>query len=165
MSEHASPSAVDGSATTRIVVVTDNQIARAVTDIAAVVNIPTTLLADDDHGGPPLSWLTSHELRAADAVVLCDHDAPDALDTLRRALEGPAAYVAMTASRNRSGAVFAMLRAEGVAPSTLERLRMPAGLDIGGRSAGEIALSVVAEIVAVSHGRPGGPMRSTEPPA
>ncbi|MGA8993401.1 MAG: XdhC family protein, partial [Nocardioidaceae bacterium] len=41
----------------------------------------------------------------------------------------------------------------------LDRLHVPAGLDTGGRAAGEIALSVVAELVAVSYGRAGGSMR------
>jgi xanthine dehydrogenase accessory factor len=41
----------------------------------------------------------------------------------------------------------------------LAKLRVPAGLNIGGKHPGEIALSVLAEIVAVSHGRDGAPMR------
>ena len=39
---------------------------------------------------------------------------------------------------------------------------MPAGLNTGGKAPGEIALSVVAEIVAESYGRDGGPMRAAE---
>jgi len=39
------------------------------------------------------------------------------------------------------------------------RLRTPVGLDIGSKTAEEIALSIVAEIVAVEHGRPGGMLR------
>ena len=46
--------------------------------------------------------------------------------------------------------------AEGVDVSTLH---VPAGHDLGGKGPGEIALSVVAEIVAESYGRAGGPMR------
>jgi xanthine/CO dehydrogenase XdhC/CoxF family maturation factor len=42
----------------------------------------------------------------------------------------------------------------------LDKLHVPAGLDTGGKAPGEIALSVVAEIVAESYGRPGGPMRA-----
>jgi xanthine/CO dehydrogenase XdhC/CoxF family maturation factor len=41
----------------------------------------------------------------------------------------------------------------------LEKLHVPAGHNLGGKAPGEIALSVVAEIVAESFGRPGGPMR------
>ena len=64
----------------------------------------------------------------------------------------------MMASRKRSERVLAELSAEGV--SGLEKLHVPAGLNIGGKAPGEIALSVVAEIVAESYGRPGGPMRA-----
>ena len=52
--------------------------------------------------------------------------------------------------------LLAELTEEGAAG--LEKLRVPAGLDIGGKAAGEIALSVVAEVVA-AYGRGGGPMR------
>ena len=41
----------------------------------------------------------------------------------------------------------------------LRRIRIPVGLDIGGTTPEEIALSVLAEAVAVHHGRAGGPMR------
>ena len=48
------------------------------------------------------------------------------------------------------------LVAEGV---DVSRLHVPAGHDLGGKAPGEIALSVVAEIVAQSYGRAGGSMR------
>ena len=38
-------------------------------------------------------------------------------------------------------------------------LHVPPGHNLGGKAPGEFALSVVAEIVAEGHGRPGGPMR------
>ncbi|HEV8434675.1 MAG TPA: XdhC family protein, partial [Thermoanaerobaculia bacterium] len=44
--------------------------------------------------------------------------------------------------------------------SDLARVRVPAGLDIGGETAAEIALSIAAEIVAVLHGRPGLPLNA-----
>jgi xanthine/CO dehydrogenase XdhC/CoxF family maturation factor len=47
--------------------------------------------------------------------------------------------------------------AEGV--PNLDKLHVPAGHDLGGKAPGEIALSVVAEIVAESYQRDGGPMR------
>ena len=94
---------------------------------------------------------------AGDAVVLCDHDAPDAPRVLRDALGSPASYVAMMASRRRSEGLLADLREEGV--PGLEKLHVPAGLNTGGKAPGEIALSVVAEIVADFYGRPGGQMR------
>jgi len=61
------------------------------------------------------------------------------------------------ASRRRAEGLLADLRAEDV--SGLEKLHVPAGHDLGGKGAGEIALSVVAEIVAESYQKYGGPMR------
>ena len=142
----------------RVVVVSDNPIGRAVVAIAEIAGRRTTLLADEGVEPPPLRWMADHPLTEADALVLCDHDAPQAGDLLRTALAGRAGYVAMMGSRRRAESVFAELEASTDA-ATLARLRVPAGLNTGGKAPGEIALSVVAEIVAVSYGRPGGPMK------
>ena len=63
---------------------------------------------------------------------------------------------AMMASRGRAAGLLDDLAAEG---ADVSALHVPAGHDLGGKAPGEIALSVVAEIVAESYGRPGGPMR------
>ena len=127
----------------------DNPISRAIVTIATAVGREVHVEPTDD-GGPGL------EPRAGDSVVLCDHDAPDAPQVLRTALASEASYVAMMASRRRAAGLVEDLRAEGVDVSSLH---VPAGHDLGGKGPGEIALSVVAEIVAEGHGRPGGPMR------
>ncbi|WP_297617114.1 XdhC family protein [Nocardioides sp.] len=133
----------------RILVLSDNPISRAIASIGTAVGRDVLVEAGDD-GGPGL------EPRAGDAVVLCDHDAPDAPAVLRAALASEASYVAMMASRRRAAALLDELVEEGVDVSTLH---VPAGHNLGGRGAGEIALSVVAEIVAEGYDRPGGPMR------
>jgi xanthine/CO dehydrogenase XdhC/CoxF family maturation factor len=137
----------------RILVLSANPISAAIDAIATAVGREVVVLADDD-GGPGLASLTPGE---RDAVVLCDHDAPDAPRFLRDALASPASYVAMMASRSRAERMTAELGDEGV--PGLDRLHVPAGHNLGGKGPGEIALSVVAEIVAESYGRPGGPMR------
>ena len=142
-----------------VVVVTDNPIGRAVVEIAEIAGRRTTLLADEDVQQSPLQWLTDHPLNESDALVLCDHDTPEMDGLLSHALAGRAGYVAMMGSRRRAEEVFSTL-AESLPPSRLARLHVPAGLDIGGKAPGEIALSVVAEIVAASHGRSGGPMKN-----
>jgi len=142
----------------QLVVITDNPIARAVAQIAEVVGRTATLLPDEDVEQSPLSWLAEHPLGPRDALVLCDHDTPDMEQLLRAGLAGQAGYVAMMGSRRRAERVFAALEEE-LPPETLARLHVPAGLDTGGKAPGEIALSVVAEIVAFSYGRSGGPMR------
>jgi xanthine dehydrogenase accessory factor len=137
----------------RVLVLTDNPIARAIETIATAVGHQVVVVPEDD-GGPGLASLS---VRAGDAVVLCDHDAPDAPGWLRDALASEASYVAMMASRRRAEGLLADLEAEHV--PGLAKLHVPAGHDLGGKGPGEIALSVVAEIVAEAHDRPGGPMR------
>jgi xanthine/CO dehydrogenase XdhC/CoxF family maturation factor len=135
----------------RILALSANPISAAIDAIATAVGREVVVLADDD-GGPGLATLAPAE---GDAVVLCDHDAPDAPQFLRDALASPASYVAMMASRRRSEGLLAEL----ADVAGVEKLHVPAGHDLGGKGPGEIALSVVAEIVAESYGRPGGPLR------
>jgi xanthine dehydrogenase accessory factor len=137
----------------RILVLTDNPISQAIVAIGTASARLVVVLADDE-GGPGLASMAPV---VGDAVVLCDHDAPDAPGFLRDALASPASYVAMMASRRRAEGLLADLEAEGVA--NLDKLHVPAGHDLGGKAPGEIALSVVAEIVAESYQRPGGAMR------
>jgi len=149
----------------RVVVVSDNPIARALVTMVELTGRECLLLPDEDVEQRPLVWLREHPLGTRDALVLCDHDTPGMEQLLTAALEGEAGYVAMMGSRRRAEAVFGWL-AESLPPATLERLHVPAGLDTGGKAPGEIALSVAAELVAWSHGREGGPMkRSAGQPA
>lgn len=140
----------DGPTHGRILVLSDNPIARAIVVIATTVGREVIVQGVDD-GGP------GFDFEAGDAVVLCDHDAPDAPAVLRAALASDAAYVAMMASRRRSEGLVAELLAEGV---DVSRLHVPAGHNLGGKGPGEIGLSVVAEIVAESYDRPGGALRA-----
>jgi xanthine dehydrogenase accessory factor len=149
MSEREQPWSDVGVQHGRILVLSDNPVARSIAAIASTVGRSVVVEPADD-GGPGL------HPEPGDAVVLCDHDAPDAPKVLRAALASDAAYVAMMASRGRATSVRAELVEEGVDVSTLH---VPAGHNLGGKGAGEIALSVVAEIVAEGYGRPGGAMR------
>jgi xanthine/CO dehydrogenase XdhC/CoxF family maturation factor len=137
----------------RILVLSANPISQAIYSIGTTVGRLVVVLADDE-GGPGLASLQPKD---GDAVVLCDHDAPDAPRFLRDALSSSASYVAMMASRRRAERMLAALGDEGV--PGLDKLHLPAGHNLGGKAPAEIALSVVAEIVAESYGRPGGPMR------
>jgi len=141
----------DGPEHGRILVLSANPISAAIDTIATAVGRQVVVVGEDD-GGPGLGSLSPAH---GDAVVLCDHDAPDAPQFLRDALASPATYVAMMASRRRAERMLAELA--GV--PGLDKLHVPAGHNLGGRAPGEIALSVVAEIVAESYQRPGGPMR------
>jgi xanthine dehydrogenase accessory factor len=87
------------------------------------------------------------------AVVVASHGHDEA-PVLTAALRAGVPYVALVASRRRGAAVLSTLDVPEAARS---RVRSPAGLDIGARTAPEIALSILAEIVA---SRP----RSAPPP-
>lgn len=93
-----------------------------------------------------------------DAVLLSDHDAPYVEEALRVALASDARFVGMLGSRRHAPAAVRRLRDAGVPEAHLARLRAPVGLDIGSRTPEEIALSIVAEIVAAERGRDGGRM-------
>ncbi|MBX2853571.1 MAG: XdhC family protein [Rhodobacteraceae bacterium] len=86
------------------------------------------------------------EIAARDFVVIVTQGNGDAA-ALRRAIESPAAYVAMVASKRKARTMVARLTSEGVSPERLGRLRAPAGLDIGAIEPEEIALSILAEII------------------
>jgi xanthine dehydrogenase accessory factor len=59
-------------------------------------------------------------------------------------------------SRRHVGHYVETLRAAGFDDGALARIRSPLGLDLGGRTAEEIALSIAAGVVADAHGREGG---------
>jgi xanthine dehydrogenase accessory factor len=101
------------------------------------------------------------------ALVVAAHGR-DELRALRRGLEAALPYVGLVASRVRGAATAAELRAEGVAEERLATLETPAGLDIGARTPEEIALSILARIVAVRRGEQTLSVRvvaPAEPPA
>ncbi|GAA1896846.1 XdhC family protein [Lapillicoccus jejuensis] len=156
MSERAVPESVVAGRSgpdAVLVVVTANVIAEAVTTIAGAVGLPLVVLHHDDSDEPVADRLTGLDLTDRHAVVLTDHDAPGTAEVLRAALAGPAGYVGMMGSRRRAEGLFATLREEGVPEDALARLHVPVGLDVGGRSPGEMALSVVAEVSAWASGK------------
>ena len=83
----------------------------------------------------------------AAAVVVASHGRGKR-EALSAALLARVPYVGLVASRVRGDGVREALRAEGVGPERIAALRSPAGLDIGARGPREIALAIMAEIVA-----------------
>jgi xanthine dehydrogenase accessory factor len=72
---------------------------------------------------------------------------------LLAALAAEADYVAIVGSRRKAEVLKAALAARGVAAERLARLKAPAGLDLGAITPDEIAISILAEIVAVRRGK------------
>ena len=84
------------------------------------------------------------------AVVMTHHFADDT-DYLRSLLQSPVRYIGMLGPRARTERILGVLRAEG--PVDEARIYGPVGLDIGTDGAEQVALSVVAELLAVRSGR------------
>lgn len=77
---------------------------------------------------------------------------------VKAALRAGARHVALVASRSRAADVRTACVDAGLSDETLTALRSPAGLDIGAEEPEEIALAIVAEVVAVRRGGSGRPL-------
>jgi len=84
---------------------------------------------------------------------------------LERALASDAPYIALIASRFRAGLVLDYLAESGMSKEKLARVSSPAGLNIGAATPEEIALSIMAQIVALRRGASGLPFGSAPQPA
>lgn len=91
-------------------------------------------------------------------VAILTHDPKFDEPALIGALETEARYIGAVGSRKTNRDRRARLRAAGVSEESLARIRGPIGLDIGAESPEEMAISILAEIIAVRHGRQGGPL-------
>jgi xanthine dehydrogenase accessory factor len=129
----------------RVLVVGDTPIAAAVMSVGSELGLD---LVHVEASGPEPS---SDDL----ALVVAAHGR-DELHTLRRALEAGVPYVGLVASRKRGAGVIDELRADGVSEEHLALIDVPAGIDIGARTPGEIALSILATIVGVRRGKRAG---------
>jgi xanthine dehydrogenase accessory factor len=86
------------------------------------------------------------------ALVVATHGR-DELHTLRRGLESGLPYVGLVASRKRGDGVLGELHGDGVPKELLDQIDVPAGIDIGARTPAEVAVSILAKIVAVRRGK------------
>ncbi len=93
-------------------------------------------------------------------VVIVTHGHEQDEAVLVACLAKPWRYLGMIGSRAKVARVFRSVGADESKRERLEDVRAPIGLDTGGRSPGEIAVSIVAEMLAVRYGRSGAiPMR------
>ena len=113
--------------------------------------------------GIPSELVRRIPLHPTTALVLVAHDYKYDLPVLRHALAGEVGYIGMLGSRRRGDAILRMLREEGVSEESLARIRVPIGLDLGAKTAPEIALAILAEIVASRYGGTGRPLALAKP--
>jgi xanthine dehydrogenase accessory factor len=83
-------------------------------------------------------------------------------EALKTFIQYDAAYIGLIGSVSKIDKIFGRLEKQGISKEKLDRVRSPIGLDIGGGSPGEIAVSIVAEMLSVRYQRTGKPMKFTE---
>ncbi|SCD80587.1 xanthine dehydrogenase accessory factor [Streptomyces sp. BpilaLS-43] len=119
----------------------------------------------------PHRYLATAEADERTAICVLTHDAKFDIPLLQLALGLPVGYVGALGSRRTHTHRLQLLRQADVPEEHLARLRSPIGLDLGGRTAEETAVSIAAEIIAVTHQGTGtpltrrtGPIHSPAPP-
>jgi len=156
----------------RLVVVGGTEVARALVSLARRLGYETVVVdgraafvtperfpdADRLVVGWPDEVAEALGIGPEDAVAILSHDPkfdePGVLMAIRRG----ARYVGAIGSRKTQAARREALRAAGVSETDLARLHGPVGLDLGGQEPAEIALAILAEIVATRHGASGRPL-------
>jgi xanthine dehydrogenase accessory factor len=91
--------------------------------------------------------LASQPIDSGTAVVVATQGHDDEA-AVQAALRTPAGYIGLVASRRRAGTTLGYLRDRGVAEADLARVQAPAGLDLGATDHREIAVAVLADLVA-----------------
>jgi xanthine dehydrogenase accessory factor len=95
-------------------------------------------------------------------AVHTDHDAEDLVPALEVLLTTDPRFIGLVGSRRHTGHHLEALRAKGVPEEVIARIQSPVGLDLGAVTPGEIALSILAGVVAVRRrGRGGWKQEST----
>lgn len=102
--------------------------------------------------GVPADLVSTLDFDEATAVVSFLHEGRLEDPVLRAALASPARFVGAMGSRKTTAAKLERLREAGVPPEQVERLRAPIGLDLGSRTPQEIAVAILAQVVASRRG-------------
>jgi molybdenum cofactor synthesis domain-containing protein len=146
---------------TSLVIVSATDVARALRSTMerlgyrTVIVEPRTerLTSADDPWVPSFDGVDLSEDLVA---VFTDHDAPRVTEMLTALLRSPVRFIGVMGSRRHVAHYVGELRELGFNDEALARIRSPLGLNLGGRSPEEIALSIAAGVVADAHGRDGG---------
>ncbi len=149
----------------RLIIVGAVHIAQALAPLAALLSYAVTVVdprgafaSKDRFPGVALSHLWPDEAiqvvgpDARTAIVTLTHDPKLDDPALDCALRSDAFFIGALGSRKTHAARLSRLAAEGHSPDSLARIRGPVGLAIGAVTAQEIALSIIAEMVAARRG-------------
>ncbi|MFT3664921.1 XdhC family protein [Piscinibacter sp.] len=149
----------------RLLIVGAGQLSRAVAQMALMLDFE--VICCDPREEYHLSWdipdtrfskampddlVLELQLDPHSAVVAVTHDPKLDDMVLLEALKSPAFYVGALGSRGNTARRMERLALFDLSPAEIGRLHGPVGLDLGGKSPAEIAVAIVAEIVAVKNG-------------
>jgi xanthine dehydrogenase accessory factor len=107
------------------------------------------------------SWLDANQLPSTAYAVIVTRGHRHDLDALRALAPRGLRYVGLIGSRAKVKRVYDALVEEGIEPRALQNVHAPIGLDIGAITPQEIAVSILAELIAVKHGKIAGPNATT----
>ncbi len=124
----------------QLLLIGDSPVIAALSQLAAVLDFAVNRIDTADLSNIYIDERTS--------VLVATHGQYDE-DALEKALRSPAAYVGMVGSHRRADACREYLRVSGLTEQQIERLKAPAGLDIGAVTPQEIAASILSELVQV----------------
>jgi xanthine dehydrogenase accessory factor len=161
----------------KLVIVGADAVGQAVAEYAHLLGWPVTVVDPRGawlspmrfpHAKRVMLWpdkaLPTMTLNERTALVVLSHDPKIDEAALKVALRSNAGYIGALGSRRAHAERITRLQASGVTAQDLEKLQAPVGLDLGGRSPAEMALSIVAEIVALHNRRKGGQLRLASGP-
>jgi xanthine dehydrogenase accessory factor len=109
-------------------------------------------VVDAEPGRADIPELDSVPLTADSFIVLITTDHVSDEAALRQVIHSPARYIGMIGSRHKCNTILAHLRADGIGEETLGRVYAPIGLDLGGPTPEEIAVSILSQVIAVRRG-------------
>jgi xanthine/CO dehydrogenase XdhC/CoxF family maturation factor len=118
---------------------------------------PTRLLGPPrPHGDTYVADLSGAHVDEHTDVVLTDHHRPEIGAILKEVLAGTPRWVGIVGNPRHEGPHVAALRELGVGDAEIARVHRPVGLNIGSRAPAEIAVAILAGLIADRNDRPGG---------
>lgn len=110
-------------------------------------------LADEIVRLDSYSELKEHDISTFASFLVCTHSHGTDEEAIGAVLDKNLAYVGMLGAMHKFEPIFAKLRASGFSSEQIDQIYAPAGLDIGGETTDEIAISIISEIMAVRYGK------------
>ena len=114
------------------------------------------IMVDVVPGRADLPELDAIPITSDSFIVLITTDHVSDETALRHVITSPARYIGMIGSRRKCNTILENLRRDGISEELFNRVYAPIGLDLGGSTPEEIAVSILAEVIAVQQGGKGG---------